>query len=99
VSALFIGVALAVGALLFVLYPLLRGAPSAKPPADAAEEAVRRYRQRRGACPTCGPRPEPDAVFCSSCGRYLPGACPACGARVTAAGARFCPSCGSSLAA
>ncbi len=23
------------------------------------------------ACDTCGPRPEPDAVFCSSCGRRL----------------------------
>jgi hypothetical protein len=22
-------------------------------------------------CPTCGPRPEPDAVFCSSCGMRL----------------------------
>lgn len=25
-------------------------------------------------CGTCGPRPEPDAVFCSSCGRKLAGA-------------------------
>jgi hypothetical protein len=25
-------------------------------------------------CPTCGPRPEPDAIFCSSCGqRLVPG--------------------------
>lgn len=23
-------------------------------------------------CSTCGPRPEPDAVFCSTCGRRLP---------------------------
>jgi rRNA maturation endonuclease Nob1 len=23
-------------------------------------------------CTTCGPRPEPDAIFCSSCGRRLP---------------------------
>lgn len=24
---------------------------------------------RPSACPVCGPRPEPDAVFCSNCGR------------------------------
>src|SRR5258706_14688457 len=23
-------------------------------------------------CPRCGPRPEPDALFCSSCGQSLP---------------------------
>jgi hypothetical protein len=34
------------------------------------------------ACPACGPRPEPDAVFCSGCGGRLRhgGACAGCGA-------------------
>lgn len=25
-------------------------------------------------CPTCGPRPEPDAIYCSNCGRRVPAA-------------------------
>jgi hypothetical protein len=34
------------------------------------------------ACGSCGPRPEPDAVFCSTCGRRLPAdpTCAGCGA-------------------
>jgi len=66
---------------------------------DAIEAAVSAYRERMRSCPGCGPRPEPDAVYCSSCGRYLPGACEACGASVTEAGAAFCTSCGRLLAA
>jgi cytochrome c-type biogenesis protein CcmI len=66
---------------------------------DAAEAAVLRYRQHRVVCGDCGPRPEPDAVYCSSCGRYLSGKCGACGAPVDAIGARFCASCGHTLAA
>ena len=51
------------------------------------------------ACPTCGPRPERDAVFCSSCGRTLGAAhCPRCGSAL-AAGSRFCQGCGSAVAA
>ena len=52
------------------------------------------------ACPTCGPRPEPDAVFCSSCGRRLQqgGACAGCGAEL-GPGSRFCTQCGSGVAA
>jgi Double zinc ribbon len=50
-------------------------------------------------CPTCGPRPEPDAVYCSTCGHYLPGQCADCGATVSQPGARFCDSCGHRLAA
>ena len=74
------------------------------PLSDAELEAVIR-RQREGpgsnsrACPTHGPRPEPDAVYCSDCGRYLLGACDQCGAKVSAPGARFCDSCGHRLAA
>lgn len=75
----------------------------AAPLTDAELEAVIR-RQREGpggsrACPTHGPRPEPDAVYCSDCGRYLLGACDQCGATVSAPGARFCDSCGHRLAA
>ena len=60
---------------------------------------VRALRQPAGegnsSCPTCGPRPEPDAVFCSTCGHRLPtgSACASCGA-VLAPGARFCEACG-----
>lgn len=66
---------------------------------DAIEAAVSAYRERMRSCPSCGPRPEPDAVYCSSCGRYLPGACEGCGATVTENGAAYCTSCGRQLAA
>jgi hypothetical protein len=51
-------------------------------------------------CPSCGPRPESDAVFCSSCGRRLPtdAACTRCGAELTPE-SRFCAACGSQVAA
>lgn len=70
-------------------------------PPDATREgaAVLEYRQRRRECPTCGPRPEPDALYCSSCGSYLAGSCGSCGAKVTDTGARYCVVCGRSLAA
>ena len=75
----------------------------AAPLSDADLEAVIR-RQREAqvgsrACPTHGPRPEPDAVYCSHCGRYLLGACDQCGASASGPGARFCDSCGHRLAA
>lgn len=66
---------------------------------DEVEAAILAYRGRAPACPSCGPRPEPDAIYCSECGRYLAGQCFACGATVTELGARFCTSCGSTLAA
>lgn len=66
---------------------------------DIAEAAVLRYRSIRRDCDTCGPRPEPDPAFCSSCGKYLKGACAHCGAVVDAAASRFCAHCGNSLAA
>ena len=158
--ALVVGTILAVGALAYVLFPLLvasppaprnmrrYGAPSAAPEQDAvvalreiefdrvtgklsdadydelrtryteralsalrvldaapasvddeAEAAVLAYRSRLKQCATCGPRPEPDAVYCSSCGSFLPGACASCGAAVTEPGAAFCTSCGRQLAA
>ena len=68
-------------------------------PGDAAEAAVLAYRSRLRSCGTCGPRPEPDATYCSRCGRFLPGACGSCGVAVTESGAAFCTSCGRQLAA
>ena len=66
---------------------------------DPAEAAVLRYRSVRRECDACGPRPEPDPAFCSSCGKYLKGSCAHCGATVDAPASRFCGKCGSSLAA
>jgi rRNA maturation endonuclease Nob1 len=52
------------------------------------------------ACLTCGPRPEPDASFCSSCGSRLPtgAVCDRCGA-VLSRESRFCEGCGHRVAA
>jgi hypothetical protein len=52
------------------------------------------------ACATCGPCPEPDAVFCSTCGSRLPlaGACPGCGAAL-GLDSHFCERCGARVAA
>ena len=52
------------------------------------------------ACPACGPRPEADAVFCSTCGRRIRegGACADCGASLDA-GSHFCSHCGAGVAA
>jgi hypothetical protein len=66
---------------------------------DEIEMAVRAYRAEHVPCPTCGPRPEPDAAFCSNCGRYLRDRCADCGAPVEAHDARYCVSCGNRLAA
>jgi len=46
-------------------------------------------------CPTCGPRPETDAVFCSQCGKLLPhpAQCVECKAPLEPGG-RFCGRCG-----
>ena len=51
-------------------------------------------------CSTCGPRPEPDAVFCSTCGRPLPGrvVCDRCGTALQP-DSRFCEACGRQVAA
>lgn len=75
------------------------GAEAVRPGLDARAEAlVARYRGHGVACPTCGARPEPDATFCSSCGRRL-APCATCGAAITEPDARFCPTCGASLSA
>lgn len=50
-------------------------------------------------CPTCGPRPESDALFCSHCGRSLAvGGCGACGSPLVP-GSRFCEGCGTAVGA
>ncbi|MGH7499800.1 MAG: zinc ribbon domain-containing protein [Gemmatimonadales bacterium] len=51
-------------------------------------------------CSTCGPRPEPDAVFCSTCGTRLPlaGSCAGCGAAL-GPDSLFCERCGARVAA
>ena len=72
---------------------------TAATPEDAAEAAVLAYRARLKSCARCGPRPEPDATYCSTCGSFLPGQCGSCGAAVTESGAAFCTSCGRQLAA
>jgi hypothetical protein len=66
---------------------------------DPIEAAVLAYRAQLKRCGRCGPRPEPDAVYCSTCGGYLPGECGSCGAPVTEAGAAYCTRCGRQLAA
>lgn len=68
-------------------------------PADLAERMVKKYRPGSTICHTHGLRPEPDALFCSECGAYLPGKCERCGTAVTASGAHFCIGCGHVLAA
>jgi hypothetical protein len=52
------------------------------------------------ACPSCGPRPEPDALFCSSCGGRLPApaTCARCGTALSS-DSRFCEGCGTRVAA
>ncbi len=76
----------------------------ARPASDRAEEVIRRAKQQgRRTCPSCGPRPESNAVYCSSCGRSLVAAtsaarCPVCGAAL-AEGAKFCAECGGAIAA
>ena len=74
-------------------------ATAAGVPDDEVEAVILKYRARPTTCELCGPRPEPDAIYCSNCGRYLAGVCSGCGAKINEAGARFCPSCGGSLAA
>jgi double zinc ribbon protein len=70
----------------------LRSAAAPAPPTRSPESAR--------ACPGCGPRPEPDALFCSTCGARLPlvGACGGCGAAL-GADSIFCELCGARVAA
>lgn len=85
------------------LAAMRRGPPvseGADQPTEAELEAhVLLVKQRLAGCPTCGPRPESDAVYCSTCGRYLNDRCATCGAPVVALEARYCNNCGNRLAA
>ena len=52
-------------------------------------------------CPSCGPRPESSATFCSDCGQTLVSTgstirCPDCG-ELAPAGAKYCGDCGATL--
>lgn len=51
------------------------------------------------ACDQCGPRPESDALFCSSCGRLVAHQhCNRCGAGLVP-GSKYCEACGRPVAA
>jgi hypothetical protein len=75
-------------------------------PADVESLIAARARAIRTAaasgvptCPTCGPRPEVDAIYCSDCSaRLVAGTCGQCNAPMEA-GSRFCERCGSRAAA
>jgi hypothetical protein len=74
----------------------LRGEAGAQDPPARAPLTAHSAR-----CPVDGPRPEPDAVFCSACGRRLgtaPGYCARCGSALDS-DARYCNRCGSRVAA
>jgi hypothetical protein len=77
----------------------VRLAPGERLSDTQLEAAIRAFRSAAPVCPSCGPRPEPDAAFCSGCGRYLRDACAGCGAPVGESDARFCANCGQRLAA
>lgn len=70
----------------------LRSAAVSAPP-SASSGAVQ-------TCGTCGPRPEPDAMFCSTCGNRLAlaGSCAGCGAAL-GLDSHFCERCGARVAA
>jgi hypothetical protein len=88
----------------------LRAEEGAKAPDDVEALIAHRVRALRSAaatappgapvCPTCGPRPEPDAVFCSTCGGSLSAGatCASCGTALTP-DSRFCEGCGTRVAA
>ena len=61
-------------------------------------DRVRTLKASSVRCPSCGPRPESDALFCSGCGRSLAvGGCASCGAALMP-GSRFCEDCGAAVA-
>ncbi len=75
-----------------------RTAGSAAPSRDP-EAMIAQWRDQQATCPTCGPRPEAGAVWCSTCGHYLPETCPRCREVVGEDGASWCSHCGAGLAA
>ena len=75
---------------------------AAEPDIEAMVAArVRSFEHPAGStCGVCGPRPEPDAVYCSTCGRRLGGVeqCDKCRSTLVPGGL-FCESCGARVAA
>jgi len=71
----FVGIVLAILAVAYVLQPLIGPARQQRarvPLNDLDIEAmVADYRRDRPVCHSCGLRPEPNATFCSECGRPL----------------------------
>jgi hypothetical protein len=86
----------------------LRAEEEAGAPGDIEAMIAHRVRARRSAaaapgapaCLSCGPRPEPDAMYCSSCGGRLPppATCARCGT-VLSSNSRYCEGCGTRVAA
>jgi len=79
----------------------VREGPPLAPAAQRAPAVAGPSRTPLPACPTHGPRPEPDAAFCSECGRRLaaaPGYCARCGSALET-DARYCHTCGARIAA
>jgi hypothetical protein len=88
----------------------LRDDEGARAPDDVEALIAHRVRTLRSAaatappgapvCPSCGPRPEVDAMYCSTCGGALPApaVCARCGTAL-ASDSRFCEGCGSRVAA
>ena len=61
--------------------------------------AIREQGSSTSTCPHCGPRPEQDALFCSTCGCALDVRnCGQCSATLPP-GSRFCDQCGTRVAA
>lgn len=71
--------------------------PAPGQPLDPIEARVRAYRMTHRECPTCGLRPEPDAIYCSTCGAFLDRVCPRCAANITEPSALYCSTCGLDL--
>ncbi len=63
------------------------------------EAMIAQWRDAQATCPTCGPRPEAGATWCSSCGHYLPEQCPRCRENIAEDGASYCSHCGVGLVA
>jgi len=66
---------------------------------DPVEAAIGRARANQKSCVDCGPRNEPDATYCSNCGRYLHLACAHCGNQIDLISSHFCSACGDELVA
>jgi hypothetical protein len=68
---------------------------------EEGQDDGKKARAQGTVCPSCGPRPESSAVFCSDCGKTLVGAgssprCTGCGEAIPA-GAKFCGECGTAV--